>query len=130
MIKTFFLRDAAILERCIAFLRTLVGGDTVFCVTIVPADRKRTLEQNAYFHKQLRTLSDEAWINGRQGTVADWKAYLLTLFGYVETHTDLRTGLQQVTPVSTTTLRVKDFTDLIERTHRYAAEAHGLELMK
>ena len=128
MIRTFILRDAAIVDRCCAYLKTLVGGEQVFAVTVTEAERKRTLEQNDLLHKLLRTIADEGWLNGRQGSVDDWKAYLLISLGYADTYTDLKTGELRAIPRATSTMSVRQMSELIEAIHKYAAQELGLEL--
>lgn len=126
--KTFVIRDRAILERCIAYIRSLFGGDAVWVVQIVEGDRKRTLEQNDKLHAMFRAMSEEAWLHGNRGTPTDWKAWCLVKLGYVDTYTDLETGEVRAIPASTSKMKVKQMCELIEGVHRLAAEELGVEL--
>lgn len=128
MTKTFVLRDQAVLDRCVAYLRSIFGGEELWAVLIVPADKKRTLEQNDKLHKMFRDLSEEAMLNGRRGTPMAWKAWCLVSLGYADTYTDLATGELVAAPASTSNMSVKQMSELIEGVHRLAAEELGVEL--
>ena len=126
--KTFILRTPEIADRACAHIRSLVGGETVFAVTVTEADRARTLEQNDKLHRMFRSISEECWLNGRRGSVLDWKCYLLVKLGFFESYTDLATGDLRVIPMATSKMGVRQMSELIESVARYAAEVHGVEL--
>jgi hypothetical protein len=128
MQKTFILRDAAILERAIAYLRSAFNAEHPVAVIVTPAERRRTLEQNDKLHKMLRVLQDEGWIKGQQGTVEEWKRLLLIKLGFVDWITDLDTGAEVPVPKRTSEMSVRELTELIERIQLYAAEHLGVEL--
>jgi len=126
--KTFILRDKLVLERCISYLQNIFQPGHPIAVIISPADRKRTLEQNDKLHKMLRVLQDEGWIKGQQGSVEEWKRYLLVKLGFVEWITDLDTGEEVPVPKRTSEMSVRELTELIERITVYAASELGVEL--
>ena len=125
--KTFVIRDQYIADRACAYIRSLVGSEIVWAVTVAEFHGKRTRDQNDRLHKALRTIAEEGWLNGRQGRVEDWKAYLMVQGGFCDTYTDLSTGELKATPMSTSKMTVKQMSDLIEFVVRYAAQNLGVE---
>jgi hypothetical protein len=125
--KTFVIRDQAIAERAAAYIRSVAGADPPMAVTVCEYHGKRTRDQNDRLHKALRTIAEEGWLNGRQGGVDDWKAYLLILGGFADTYTDMATGEKRAVPMSTSKMTVKQMTELIEFVLRFAAEKLGIE---
>lgn len=128
MTKTFVLRDQTVLDRCVAYIRSVFGGEELWAVLIVPADRKRTLEQNDKLHAMFGRLANEALLHGRRGPPVSWKAWCLVTLGYVDTYTDLETGQLVAVPASTSKMSVKQMSELIEGVYRLAAEELGVEL--
>ena len=125
--KTFIIRDKAIAERACAYIHSVVGVEPPVAVTVLPYHGKRTRDQNDRLHKALRTIAEEGWLNGRQGSVEDWKAYLLLSGGFAEVYTDIATGEQRALPKPTSKMTVAEFSDLIEYVVRYAAQTLGIE---
>lgn len=126
--KTFVIRDAAIAERAAAYIRSVAGSDPPMAVVVSEYHGKRTREQNDKLHKALRTIAEEGWLNGRQGSVDDWKAYLLLSGGFADIYTDIATGEQRAIPKATSKMSVKEMSELIEYITRYAGETLGLEV--
>lgn len=126
--KTFVIRNREIAERACAYIRSVAGSDPPMAVVVSEAHGKRTLEQNGKIHKVLRTIAEEGWLNGRQGSVDDWKAYLLLSGGFAEVYTDIATGEQRAIPKPTSQMSVKEMSEFIEYVQRYAAETLGLEV--
>lgn len=126
--KTFVIRSMEIAERACAYIRSVVGSDPPMAVVVSEAHGKRTLAQNDRLHKVLRSIAEDGWLNGRQGSVEDWKAYLLLSGGFAEVYTDIATGEQRAIPKATSKMSVKEMSELIEYVQRYAAETLGLEV--
>lgn len=125
--KTFVIRDKQIAERACAYIRSVASAEPPMAVTVAEYHGKRTRDQNDRLHKALRTIAEEGWLNGRQGKVDDWKAYLLILGGFADSYTDLATGEVKAVPMSTSKMTVKQMTECIEFVLRYAAEELGVE---
>lgn len=127
MHKTFILRDRSVLERCCAFLHSAFSEEHPIAVTVTEADRNRTREQNSKWHRQLRTLQDEAWFKGKQWPMEFWKANMLLRFGYVDSYVDMDTGKEVLVPLSSTKIKLRDYSDLIEKTSAFASLELGLD---
>jgi hypothetical protein len=126
--KTFVIRDRAIADRACAYIHSVVGAYPPLAVTVSEYHGKRTRDQNDRLYKALRTIAEEGWLNGRQGSVEDWKVYLLLSGGFAEVYTDIATGEQRAIPMPTSKMTVKQMSELIEYVVRYAAETLGIEV--
>lgn len=121
MIRTFVLRDEVNCRQLYAFLRSnwlaMAQAGKPLAVLIAEHKAKRSGQQNRfYWGATLRTIAENAWVDGKRFSENAWHEYLAGQFiGYE----DMPGGGK--TPISTTTLSVDEFSVYLERVMHYAA---------
>ena len=81
-----------------------------------PLKSKRSIEQNRRYHAMLRELAEVAWMDGRQFSKAAWHEFIKQEFiGWEDLPGGRKLG------ISTTTLSVDEFGDLMTRIEAWAA---------
>lgn len=91
-------------------------------IVLRPLKSKRSLEQNRRYHAMLRELAEVAWLDGRQYSKEAWHEWIKQEFiGWEDLPGGRRMG------ISTTTLSVDEFGDLMTRIEAWAA-ANGWPL--
>jgi hypothetical protein len=83
-------------------------------VTIGIAKQKRTIDQNRMLHALVNQLSAEVWIDGKQFGPEAWKEHVRQKFIGTE-EIELPDGRRIERGISTTTLDVADFSELLEQ---------------
>jgi hypothetical protein len=83
-------------------------------VTIGIAKQKRTIDQNRMLHALVNQLAAEVWIDGKQFGPEAWKEHVRQKFIGTE-EIDLPDGRRIERGISTTTLDVADFSELLEQ---------------
>jgi hypothetical protein len=83
-------------------------------VTIGIAKRKRTIDQNRMLHALVNQLAAEVWIDGKQFGAEAWKEHIRQKFIGTE-EIDLPNGRRIERGISTTTLDVADFSEMLEQ---------------
>ena len=78
--QEFVLRSPAIWNRIVEFIRAhakaCMERDKPLLIIVTEADRKRTLEQNRFFHGPiLDAITEQAWWGGKQYPKEFWKEY-------------------------------------------------------
>lgn len=109
-----------------SFLRknwlALANAGKPLAVTITEYKSKRSGEQNRLYWLLLTQIAEAAWVEGRRYSKEQWHAHFAGEFiGWDE----LPGG--RMSPISTTTLSVPEFTNYIERVQQYASEELGVE---
>lgn len=124
--RTFVLRSDVNAKHLWAFLRknwsALAADGKPLAVTITEYKSKRSGEQNRLYWLLLTEIAETAWVAGRRYSKEQWHAHFAGEFiGWDE----LPNG--KLSPISTTTLSVPEFSNYIERVQQYAAEELGVE---
>ena len=129
--RVFELRHEAHIIACGAFIRAnwkacLDAGEPLV-VEIRQRGDRRSREQNKRLHAMLQAISEQAWVNGRQFDAETWKEHFRrTMIGTEEIN--LPDGTRIERGISTTTLSVGDFAELMVRIEAYAAGQLGVML--
>jgi hypothetical protein len=97
------------------------------CVEITQKGSKRSTEQNRRFHALLNCISEHAWVNGKQFDSETWKEFARRKWIGME-EINLPDGTRVERGISTTTLSVSEFADLMTKLESYAAEELGVIL--
>lgn len=124
--KTFILRNDAVFERMVAFVRSNYRG-TLLAVTVGEADKPRSIGQNDYARALVREIAANAWVNGRQYSADAWWELFAREFGPCD-EVELPNGEIVKRRRSTKEMSARDFSEFIENIRRYATDELGLEL--
>jgi hypothetical protein len=127
--RTFEIRHESHIVACGAFIRAnwracLEAGEPLR-IEVTQRGDKRSAEQNKRYWALLRSISEQAWVDGRQFDSETWHEHFRrTLIGTEEIH--LPDGTRIERGISTTTLSVSEFTSFMDRIEQYAAEQLGV----
>lgn len=129
--KTFVLRDPVQVKLMTAFLSAnwaaAAQQSKPLSVQIVEYRVKRNNEQNKLLHAVLNEIAESAWVDGRQYDADKWKEFFKRRFIGVE-EIPLPGGGNAEISISTTTLSVPEFAELIDRIIEYSATQLGVEI--
>lgn len=132
MNRTFVLTGDVAAQSLWAFLRSnwkaMAEQGKALAVVVQPHKAKRTVEQNAKLHAVLNDIAEQAWVNGRQFSMAAWKEHYREKFVGIERLT-LPSGKVREISRSTTELDVGEMADLITRIQADAAMNFGVETL-
>ena len=126
MMRSFVLRDEVNCRQLYAFLRSnwlaMAQAGKPLGVLVAEHKAKRTGPQNRfYWGAALRSIAENAWVDGKQYSAEAWHEHFKRQFiGVEETPGGGRVG------ISTTTLDVAAFSEYVERVMQYAAEHLGV----
>ena len=126
MMKSFVLRDEVNCRQLYTFLRSnwlaMAQAGRPLGVLVAEHKAKRTGPQNRfYWGAALRSIAENAWVDGKQYSAEAWHEHFKRQFiGVEETPDGGRVG------ISTTTLDVAAFSEYVERVMQYAAEHLGV----
>lgn len=116
-------------------LAAFVAGNAKACiesgrplrVIVTAEDRKRNAEQNRYYWGAvLTTISEQAWIDGRQYDKDVWHEYVARKFGVCD-EVVLPDGEIVTRRKSTTQMTVGEFSEYLNRVQAYAASELGVQ---
>lgn len=130
LIRSFVLRDATHLKQLGSFLRSnwlaMAQAGKPLAVTVTEAKSKRSDDQNRKLHALIRDIAETAWVDGEQYSPEAWKEEIRRRFIGTE-EIELPGGTVVERGISTTTLSVQDFSDLIEQVQQWAITELGVE---
>lgn len=123
MTQTYILRDPEIAKRMVNFIKATAGPANAagrpLVVEIREHKARRSDEQNRKLHALLNEISENVCVNGRYFEMEVWKEQVRRRFiGTEEIH--LPDGTRIERGISTTTLDVGQFSELIERVTAWA----------
>lgn len=129
--REFVLRSPSIWKALCAF----VAGNASACldrghplrVIVTEEDRKRSTEQNRFFHGPvLDAITEQAWWQGRRYPKEFWKEYFRRRYLLKDEHT---TPDGEVVSIywSTADLNVRQMTEFLEKVQAEAASEWGVE---
>ncbi len=128
--KTFILRAPehghALVDYLKAFAGPAAAAGRPLQVTVEEYAAKRSSEQNRKLHAILNEISENVCVNGRYYDAEVWKEQVRRRFIGTE-ELDLPDGSRIERGISTTTLNVGQFSELIERVTAWAAVEFGVE---
>ncbi|QTD88800.1 recombination protein NinB [Burkholderia anthina] len=129
-LATFILRGDGHAKRLYEFLkanwRQMAAAGKPVAVTVYPYREKRTIDQNKKLHAMIREIAEQAWIDGRQYSEDSWKEIIRRTYIGVE-EIDLPDGTRIERGISTTTLTVEEFAQLITVVQAWATTELGIE---
>lgn len=130
MNRTFVIRSETLMQAVTAFIQSnampMLQQGKPMAVTVTEAKSKRSLEQNARLHALLQEIANNAWVEGRQFDMETWKEFFRREYIGVEEY-ELPNGKRSERGISTTTLSVGDFADLMTKIEQYAADHLAVE---
>ncbi|MDR5802168.1 recombination protein NinB [Caballeronia sp. LZ001] len=131
MSKTFVLRNPDIAHELIAFLKAHAGPNASaghpLAVTVATHKQARSADQNRLLHALLNDIAQQAVIGGKQYEVDVWKEIVRCKFIGTE-EISLPDGTRIERGMSTKTLGVGDFSNLIEIVRAWAQTELGVEV--
>lgn len=124
MSRQFILREPQHAHTLIAYLKQHAGPQSAagrpLVVTVDEYKARRSSEQNRLFHALLNEISEQAMIGGKHYDADTWKELIRRKFIGSE-EINLPDGSRLERGISTTTLSVPEFTQLIDRVTAWAA---------
>ena len=131
MLRLFVLRSENDSKALYGFLRAnwnaMAQAGRPLSVSVAEYKSKRSDDQNRKLHAMLNELATNAWINGKQFTPDTWKEFVRQKFIGTE-EIDMPDGRRIERGISTTTLSVQEFSELIEQINEWAASELGVIL--
>lgn len=129
--KEFTLRTPAVWHAVVAFIKAnaqaCADKDRPLRLIVTAEDRKRNDEQNRrYWGYVLRTITEQAWVDGRQFDKDTWHEYFARHFGVCD-EVVLPDGEIIQRRKSTTQMTVGEFADYMTRVEVYAAQELGVQ---
>lgn len=124
--RTFVLRDDAVFERMLAFLNANRKA-VKLAVTVMEADRPRSLAQNDYARAVVREIAESAWVDGKRYGADAWWEFFARQFGPCE-EIELPDGSIVTRRRSTKEMSVSEFSSFIDAVRAYATDTLGIEL--
>jgi hypothetical protein len=127
--RVFEIRNPTNISAVGAFIKAnwaacLTAGEPLR-IEVTQRGDKRSAEQNKRYWALLRSISEQAWVDGRQFDSETW--HELFRRQYIGTEEiNLPDGTRIERGISTTTLSVSEFTSLMDRIEQYAAEQLGV----
>ena len=112
--REFVLKDQSVWKTFVAFIQANVSAmkqaGTPLRLIVTSAETKRNAEQNKrYWGFVLKTIAEQAWVEGKQYSADVWHEYFARKFGVCEDVT-LPGGEVIVRRKSTTQMTVSEFT--------------------
>lgn len=132
MNRTFILSGELAANNLWAFLkanwRAMADQGKPLAVVVTPHKSRRTTSQNAKLHAVLNDIAENAWVNGQQFGMREWKEHYREKFVGIE-RVALPSGKVREISRSTTELDVSEMADLITRIQADAAMNFGVETL-
>lgn len=129
--REFHLKDMNVWNVFVAFVgqnaKKMAEAGKPLRLIVTASDTKRNNEQNKrYWGFVLRTIADQAWVDGQQYNTDTWHEYFARKFGVCE---DMKLpGGEIITRrKSTTEMTVSDFTEYMTHVESYATQELGVK---
>jgi len=130
-VRTFVLRDPEHAKQRLAYIKANAGPQAAarkpLVITVDIYKARRTSDQNRMLHALLNDIAEQAVIDGKQFDVETWKDWIKRRFIGIEEVT-MPDGSRLDKSISTTTLNVGEFSELIERVRAWAINDLGITL--
>lgn len=131
--REFVIKNPATWESFMAFakqnVKALAEGGRPLRLIATSSDSKRNTEQNKrYWGFVLKTVADQAWVEGKQYSQDVWHEYFARKFGVCEDIT-LPDGEVITRRKSTTQMTVSEFAEYMNQCESYAATKLGVEFV-
>jgi len=130
MTTTFVLRAPEHAKSMVAYVKAHAGPQAAagrpLVVSIAEYKEKRSGEQNRLLHALLNDIAEQATVNGKHYSAETWKEHIRRLFIGTE-EIDLPDGSRLERGISTTTLSVGEFMQLIDRVQAWATTELGVQ---
>ena len=128
--REFKIFNETVLKIAINFLesnwKALLDAETPLFLIVTTAEEKRRAQQNKYYWScVIRSIADQAWINGSQYSAEAWHEQMARTYGQFKDVT-LPDGEVVVKRLSTTEMSVKDFAKYTEQVTIYGATELGI----
>ena len=99
---------------------------TPLFVIITSAEEKRRAQQNKYyFGVVIRTIAEQAWVQGQQWSAEAWHEQMARTFG-IHKDVTLPNGDVVTKRLSTTEMKVKEFSEYTEKVTAFGAVELGI----
>lgn len=129
--RTWVLRNPDAAHDLIAFLKANAGAAAAdkkpLTVTVAEHRVKRSEEQNRKLHAILNSVAEQATVSGKYYSVEVWKEHVRRKFIGLD-EIDLPDGTRIERGLSTTSLSVAEFSNLIEVVSAWAQTELNIEV--
>lgn len=138
-LRTFVIRNASVVSNLAGFLLSSLKEGKILEVKVYVYRKTRTIEQNKYMWRQLKTIADQVYIDGRKFSEQVWHISMKHKFlpeddgpnemckeGYTKWGFDLFTG-ERFLVGSTTQLTTAGFTEYMHQVEAFAAGDLGVQ---
>lgn len=129
--REFTLRNGGVWSAVVAFVRAnapaFAGRGEPLRVIVTAEERQRNVQQNKfYWGAVLKSISDQAWVEGRQFDKDAWHEYFARKFGVCD-ELVLPDGEIITRRKSTTQMSVGEFSSYLDSIQSYAAAELGVQ---
>lgn len=129
--REFTLRNGGVWAAVVAFVKanapSFAGRGEPLRLIVTAEERQRNTQQNRfYWGAVLKSVSDQAWVEGRQFDKDAWHEYFARKFGVCD-ELVLPDGEIITRRKSTTQMSVGEFSAYLEQIQAYAAAELGVE---
>lgn len=106
--------------------KPLNASGTPLFVIITSAEEKRRAQQNKYYWGVvIRSIAEQAWVNGQQFSAEAWHELFATMYG-IHKDVTLPHGEVVTKRLSTTEMKVREFSEYTEKVTSYGALELGV----
>jgi hypothetical protein len=102
--------------------RALLDVETPIFLIITSAEEKRRDQQNKYYWAVvIRSIAEQAWLNGKQFSAEAWHEYFASQYG-VKKEIEMPNGCISTKRLSTTEMKVREFSEYTQKVEAYGAQ--------
>ena len=106
--------------------KPLNDAGTPLFVIITSTEEKRRAQQNKYYWGVvIRSIASQGWVGGRQFDSDAWHEYFASLYG-IKREIELPNGSIVLKRLSTTEMKVREFSEYTEQVAAYGAQELGI----
>lgn len=128
--RTIILRNESNAQSLWSLLkanwRQMADAGKPLAISVAEHKSKRSVEQNKRLHALLTTISECAFVAGRQYDMEAWKEYYRKRYIGTE-EIDMPDGTRLERGISTTTLDVEEFSRFMTSVEAHAVQELGIE---
>jgi len=123
--REFKIVSETALNIAINFIKSnwkpLFDAETPLFLIVTSAEEKRRAQQNKYYWAVvIRSIADQAWVQGKQFSAEAWHEYFASQYG-IKKEVEMPNGCIATKRLSTTEMKVKEFSEYTEKVTAYGA---------
>ena len=101
------------------------AGTPLFVIITSTEEKRRAQQNKYYFGVVIRSIAEQAWVGGRQFSADAWHELMANLYG-IKRDIELPDGSVVLKRLSTSEMKVKEFSEYTEKVTAYGATELGI----